>query len=289
MDFRKGDFQRKDFHLMGKEVMGTNRFRPPFKAASSLQNEARFVMVLNGKSRLYVPTGQVNIQAPDGFLMKCDNFVNNWLENEDGSLSEVVVFIFYPELLKQIYGEHFPALFNAPSEEKHKAVERVEMNPLLQNFRDGLRLYFDSPQLITDEVLIIKIRELVTILLNSDTTGAVKAMLSNLFRTNEYEFKEIVHSHLFEDLKVEDLAFFAGLSLSSFKRKFKTVFGTSPNQYIKSKRLEKAKDLLESTDNRVSEIAYDTGFNDVAYFSRAFSQAYQHSPSEYRKLRLSGS
>ena len=60
----------------------------------------------------------------------------------------------------------------------------------------------------------------------------------------------------------------------------------SPGKYLKSKRLEKAEELLKSTELRISEIAYDLGFEDMGYFSKSFTSVYKHSPSEYRKLHL---
>lgn len=125
------------------------------------------------------------------------------------------------------------------------------------------------------------------ILIHTDQSGQIRKILSDLFQSKEYEFKEIIHSHLYEDLKIEDLAFFAGLSLSSFKRKFKTVFGTSPTRYIKTKRLEKAIYLLKDPQLRISDVAYDCGFNDIGYFSKVFHAAYDSSPTDYRKNRLS--
>ena len=47
-----------------------------------------------------------------------------------------------------------------------------------------------------------------------------------------------------------------------------------------------AENLLKTTNGRISDIAYDCGFNDMAYFSKSFSQVYHASPSNYRKQFL---
>ena len=96
----------------------------------------------------------------------------------------------------------------------------------------------------------------------------------------------MVQKNLFEDLNIEDLAFLAGMSLSSFKRKFNSVYGTTPNKYITSKRLEKAQSLLRFSDMLISEVAYDCGFSDVGYFSKLFKKYYNYSPSEVKKGEL---
>ena len=134
---------------------------------------------------------------------------------------------------------------------------------------------------------MLKIRELMHILVETDRKGSIRTILGELFNTSEYAFKDVIQAHLFEDLNIEDLAFFTGLSLSSFKRKFNAVYGTSPNKYITSKRLEKAQILLRTSDLRISDIAYDCGFNDLGYFSKSFKNNYNISPSEYRSMTVS--
>jgi len=132
----------------------------------------------------------------------------------------------------------------------------------------------------------LKVKELIYILAQTDQTGRIKAILSNLFNSQEHKFQEIINANLYENLKLDDLAFFAGLSVSSFQRKFKSIYGTSPKQYINGKRMEKAKSLLEKKELRISEVAFDCGFDDVAYFSKCFATAFKISPSGYRKSLL---
>ena len=272
-----------EFNLQDKPVLGNAAFRPPFRASAALLNEARFVYVVNGRSKLHSPTSTVELTTGDSFVMKCENFVNNWLENADGAPSEIIVVIFYPEILKLAYDDRLPEVLTKPHGPEPNPIEVIPDGEMIRNYCTGLHQYFGMPEIISDELLKLKIRELIVLLINSDTTGRIQAILSGLFQTREHAFSDIVHAHLFEDLRLEELAFMAGLSLSSFKRKFKQVFGTSPAVYIKGKRLSKAEQLLKSSELRISEIAYNCGFNDTSYFAKVFTAAYQVSPTEYRK------
>ncbi|MCG8573339.1 MAG: AraC family transcriptional regulator [Flavobacteriales bacterium] len=280
-------FERVQFELLGKAVFGRATFIPPFKAGESLLDEARFVSIIRGNSKLFVPNNQLELSSSDSMLMKCENFVNHWLPNEGDSTSQAIIVQFYPEVLAFAYDNKLPEIFNEKRNLNPDPAAKIKTNQIIEHFNKSLQFYFDNPSYVTDELLKIKIKELIELLIISDTNGKIKAILGTLFQTNEYEFKEIIHSHLYEDLSIQDLALFAGLSLSSFKRKFNTVFGTSPNRYIKGKRLEKAQSLLQTSNLRISEIAYDCGFNDVAYFSKTFQTAYNCSPSEYRKKFVS--
>lgn len=84
-------------------------------------------------------------------------------------------------------------------------------------------------------------------------------------------------------LSVDELAKSLHTSRSQLHRKIKALTGKSTTNYINTIRLEKAKEILETTDLHISEIAYEVNFEDLAYFSKAFKKKYTYSPSQYRE------
>jgi AraC-like DNA-binding protein len=64
-------------------------------------------------------------------------------------------------------------------------------------------------------------------------------------------------------------------------KKIKAVSNMSVNEFVKSLRLKKAAQLLQSTEMTVYEIAYNVGYNDRKYFSREFKKQFGKTPSEY--------
>ena len=73
------------------------------------------------------------------------------------------------------------------------------------------------------------------------------------------------------------------LSESQIYRKLKAITNISTAIYIRSFRLQKAKEMLKTTSKTVSEIAYDVGFNDPSWFSRAFKEEFGSAPNDIRK------
>ncbi len=73
------------------------------------------------------------------------------------------------------------------------------------------------------------------------------------------------------------------LSESQIYRKLKSITNKSTAIFIRSVRLQKAKELLQSTHRTISEISYDVGFNDPSWFSRAFKEEFGFPPSEVNK------
>lgn len=81
-----------------------------------------------------------------------------------------------------------------------------------------------------------------------------------------------------------DVSFFSkamGFSKSQLNRKLKTLTGLSPNNFLKEFRLHKALQLLYKQQGNISEIAFETGFNSAAYFSKCFLNKYGILPSKY--------
>ncbi|MFN8357661.1 MAG: helix-turn-helix domain-containing protein [Spirosomataceae bacterium] len=85
---------------------------------------------------------------------------------------------------------------------------------------------------------------------------------------------------------IEDICQELGLSRSQLFRLLKEHTALSPSRYIRQHRLQKAKELLESTDLRIVEIAAQVGFDSQQTFSKFFTEDFGFNPTEYRKNRL---
>jgi len=152
---------------------------------------------------------------------------------------------------------------------------------IIAKYIESLSFFFENPNLVDEELLILKVKEII-LLLSKINAPAIKEIMHNLFSPRSVSFKDIIETHLFSPLSLADLAELANSSLASFKREFKKEYNDSPANYIKNRRLEKAKELLAISDKRISDITQDCLFGDTAHFSSAFKAKYQLSPSEYR-------
>jgi AraC-like DNA-binding protein len=86
-----------------------------------------------------------------------------------------------------------------------------------------------------------------------------------------------------EPLDVKALAREAHVSPRHFTRSFRRVFGETPYQYLLSRRLERARHLLRTTDRTVAEICLDVGFTSVGSFTTTFTREVGVSPATFRK------
>lgn len=98
-----------------------------------------------------------------------------------------------------------------------------------------------------------------------------------------YRSIEYINGNYMHDITALDCAHEIGLSYSYFSRQFCKVTGKSFREYLNTVRCNNAEKLLLTTDDSVSNIAYECGYNDLCYFISVFRQSRGISPNKYRK------
>lgn len=94
-------------------------------------------------------------------------------------------------------------------------------------------------------------------------------------------FKDVVEARLADsDVSVDDLAAAMNLSRVQLYRKVKAISGSSPNELLRTARLNRAYQLLLTTDKNISEVAYEVGFTAPSYFTKCFKDEFGISPSD---------
>ena len=91
-----------------------------------------------------------------------------------------------------------------------------------------------------------------------------------------------IDQNLSDRASVAEIAQRHGMSTRSFDRRFRAATGTSPRRYWQQQRLLTAKELLESTNLSISEIAHRVGYDDASYFAAIFRREISVTPREYR-------
>ncbi|MGC6770312.1 helix-turn-helix domain-containing protein [Enterococcus sp. LJL128] len=96
--------------------------------------------------------------------------------------------------------------------------------------------------------------------------------------------KEFIDLHFKEQLSLEDIAATIHLDKYYIIHTFKQNYHTTPMNYLMKKRIENTRELLESTDYQIADIASITGFTSQSYFNQAFKKEMGVSPMKYRKM-----
>ena len=95
------------------------------------------------------------------------------------------------------------------------------------------------------------------------------------------KFREFVEKNMADsDLSVETIGAELGLSRVQLYRKVKALTGQSPVELLRTARLQKGRELLQTTNKNVSEVAYEVGFTAPSYFTKCFKDEFGISPSD---------
>jgi len=225
-------------------------------------------------------TDYLDLDNHSAVLAKCLNyfFETNDKQKQSSEGVEVIAVILYPALVEELFEfdlskSNYTLDYN---------IKKVEVDHLLANFRESINILLDHPELADESLIKTKLKEFVLLMAKSQEAPSQLDFLAALFKPLDIEFKSTVLNNLYSNLSVDELARLCHLSTSSFKRKFRESFDDSPKKYISKKKVEKAASLLRSDGLRVSDVAYDVGFDSLATFNRNFTATYGKSPSEYR-------
>jgi AraC-like DNA-binding protein len=95
--------------------------------------------------------------------------------------------------------------------------------------------------------------------------------------------RDLIDREYASKLDLDRLARRAGLSKYHFLRCFAAAYGSTPSQYLTSRRIERAQDLLRSTNLTVTEVCHLVGYDSLGSFSSRFSDLVGLSPSAYQR------
>ena len=271
--------------MFGETFIQRLNLKPSFEFTFPVAEQACFLYMLKGEIEYQQGADHLDIPAHQSLLLNCLKAGNQIRDINSSDKTEIVIVTFHPDILKRIYDKELPLIFTKSDQTTNQQRGVIKNDFLIQKYIEGLLFYFENPSLVSDEILILKLKEIVLLLSQTQEAHTIQIILSQLFSSTTFTFKQIIEANLFSPVSVEDLAQMNNLSASSFKREFRKLYNDSPASYIKSKRLERAAQLLSVSDERITDIAFDCGFNDLANFTKSFHDRYGVAPSNYRLKR----
>lgn len=197
----------------------------------------------------------------------------------------LLIFFFPDEYIEEIL-EQADFVKRKSLEKKPKLIP-VHVNEPLQIYFQSMASFFSQKQSPSKQLLDVKFRELLLQLINFQDNASLFQFFDTFTSSPKRKFRQLIENNMQFNLGIEEYAKMAGMSLSTFKRFFKNVFGSSPGQYIINARLAFAALLLKKGDKTIQEIAYESGFESQAHFARMFTKKYRTPPSKFKESILS--
>ena len=248
------------------------------------KNEACFMFVHKGEFSVRTPDEFITFKNGKGLLAKCFNyfFETNKTQRASSDSLEVLGVLLYPSIVEELF--QFDVSYSTHTVDYN--VKQIQIDGLLSNFKESINILLDNPELADEATIKTKLKEFILLISKTQNAPSHLDFLSAMFKTNATEFKTTVNNNLYSSLSIEEFAQLCGMSVSSFKRKFKEIYKASPKKYLTKMKLLKASEMLSSNDFRISDIAYDCGYESISTFNRAFKTYFGKSPSDYRLTQI---
>lgn len=276
----------KKYDLFGRTLLQKIDLKAPFHYDFPIAEQACFLYVLKGVFEYQRDDNRMSLAKDYALLLNCIQSGQQIQHCKTDDECQILIVTFYPDVLKKVYDRELPYLLRKPRDViSNKSAEMLNNDILIKKYVEGLLFYFENPLLINDDILILKLKEILLLLAQSGDAATVQLILSQLFSPDTYSFKQIIEANLFSQLTIEQLAAHCNLSISSFKREFARLYQDTPANYIKHKKLQKAADLLVFSEKRITDIAFECGFNDLATFTKNFTDTYHIHPTGYRQAK----
>lgn len=276
MVFEQKTIKYKSKRVFEKLVMSIDFDRAPKFFA---EDEACFLFIKEGAFQFRTPTSLVTYNKNEALLAKCGNyFIEEIAVDENENRLTAIGAFFYPEMVKSF----FESDLSIKAFNNNYDVIKLNVEPLMKSFIDSIDFLLEHQNIVDDNIIINKLKELLLILSKSENAASIKDFVTSLFVPYQYNFNEIIQKNIFSNLSIDDFAKLTNLSTATFKRKFTELYNDSPAKYILTKKLERSSQLLKIKSKPIADIAFECGFENVSNFNKVFKKHFGQTPTEYR-------
>ncbi|RZV14974.1 AraC family transcriptional regulator [Aliarcobacter butzleri] len=200
------------------------------------------IFVIKGKKVLHFKNEKVIANSNDVLFLKSGNYIMSEILDE---YFESILFSYDDTIILDFIKKHnlnFDEIFSFDSN-----YFKIKKIPIFEIFQSSVLNYLTGTSSNKESIIKLKLEK-------------------------EFDFEKNILLFA-KEFNMTDLA---------FRNKFKTIFRTTPKKWQSEKRLEKAKLLLETTNDNVTEVCYKCGFENISWFIQAFKNRYKVTPKQIK-------
>lgn len=249
----------------------------------SINNKNRFTknvfsFVLEGQKKVSFREIDVLLQPDEFICIASGNCLMS--ENLSGNQRyEALLLFFSNDKITDFLAKYKPVF--SPCDAPITCHFRFQKDAYLTQIVASLVLLLKAKSQVTEALLQLKLEEILLHLSERYGHKFLDFLAQQIQpETADFSFKRTVERNVYNNLKLEEIAFLCNMSLSTFKRRFAAVYGQTPSRWLQTKRLQRAKELLKQGHLRPTEIFSDFGYENLSSFTFAFKRQFGMTPRE---------
>ena len=245
----------------------------------SQQNYIQYI--LSGKKAFHTPGRSWLMKGGDAFFVKKGaTIVEKFFEDPLCIMTFFIPDSYLQSFMRESHSLRATSHLLKP---KNELLIPLHVTSIMTAYFESLIPYFFSDTKPTEDLLELKFRELLLNILDNPENMDLKNYLLHLLSPHHDPLQKVMEANCLYNLSLEDYAKMLNLSLSSFKRHFVSLYKTAPGHWLQEQKLNHAHKLLISTDKPITEISFESGFENSTHFSHLFKKRFGLSPLKYRK------
>jgi len=251
----------------------------------SVIHENMIDIVLSGKKKILNIGEVAHLEAGDLIFLSKGNCLISEVLPEDGLFNSLVIY-FTSEKLSEFRMKHDKNINEkGDTTEKKSPFLVYRQDAFMRDYIASVQHMLQQDALKTVEFKQLKLEELLLYLLYLNP--AKFHSISPVAATDEEMLLRSAAEHnICNPVTVEDLAFLCNMSMSTFKRKFFKIYGTSPVQWLLGQRLQLAASLLNNPAEKPGMVFEKVGYGSHSSFSQAFKKQFGITPTEYQERNM---
>lgn len=248
------------------------------RGCAHCNREHTLIYIYSGELEITERGRRTVLRPGDCAFMRRDNRM--WLQKrvDEGKPYRSIVLKFSREFLREFYR-------TIDRRELPKDVWRDRSSlcvlpsnrPDLRSLFESVIPYFDAGIQPSEEVLRLKMTEGVYAILHTDER--LYASLFDFADPWKIDIMEFMEKNYRNELSMQEIAYYTGRSLATFKRDFAKVSDLTPQKWLIRRRLDAAHEQIRKGGRKVSDICYEVGFKNLSHFSKIYKETYGVAPT----------
>lgn len=246
-----------------------------FKQRELYEKYYKVIQIISGTAILSNSTKEITVRSSEFVFVNQGGFSRIRMYPDKKRPFKLLCLNFTDNFLERYLQDHIRPL---GTKNRIDAFEEIKTNVMIESLFSSLDIYAANNRCMDKITIDFKLRECIHVL-SQNNPQLLNEMLCRQIGTR-VGLEEFMNSNYMYNAPLVRFAELSGRSLSSFRREFGQLYGTTPNRWLIKKRLEVAYQKLTEIGCKASDIYLELGFETLSHFSRKFKEQYGVSPSK---------
>ncbi len=278
-DFNSAEEQDKSI------IIRSHQAATPSANNKSIIHQNMVDIIISGKKTIIDAYNITALEAGEIMILSKGSTLISQALPKEGIFHNLAIY-FTNEILANFRIKYAAAANHNVKEHRKQPFITYRQDVFISNYVNSILLLLKSPSKFTDQFKQIKLEELLLYLLYTDP-GKLLSLSIIAKDSEDMQLRKAAESHITTPISVDELAFLCNTSLSTFKRRFLNIYGTSPQRWLTRQKMQLAANLLKYPQQRPGDIYAQVGYANQSGFILAFKKEYGMTPTAYRLANLS--